>query len=243
VLASPAAILEVVGRGYGDYCPTARAAEIFAERWTPLIIRNIYLQAHTFSDIHRGCPRISTTLLTQRLRALERAQIVERVTAPDGRGSRYLLTTAGQELAEVVLQMGTWGARWLDLTPVGYDAGLALWAWAKCVNTAQLPADPIVVRFDITDDKHRYWLLLQRPQAEICIKNPGLNENLIVTTDAVTLTDVQRGCLEFGRAIKAGRLAISGPRNLIKAFPTWGGISYYADVKPAHGPSVRRPGA
>jgi len=115
-----------VARGYGEYCPIAKAAEILAERWTPLIIRNIYLRSHSFSDIHQGCPRMSTTLLAQRLRALERAQVIERVPAPAGRGSRYYLTPAGQELAEVVLDMGTWGARWLDLAPADYDAAVVL---------------------------------------------------------------------------------------------------------------------
>jgi DNA-binding HxlR family transcriptional regulator len=82
------AILVNVRSGYGQYCPIAKAAEILAERWAPLIVRNIYLRAHSFSDIKRGCPRMSTTLLAQRLRALERAQVVERVAAPTGHGSR-----------------------------------------------------------------------------------------------------------------------------------------------------------
>jgi DNA-binding HxlR family transcriptional regulator len=231
-----AAILVTVARGYGEYCPIAKAAEIVAERWTPLIIRNIYLRSHSFSDIHQGCPRMSTTLLAQRLRALERAQVIERVAAPAGRGSRYYLTSAGQELAEVVLHMGTWGARWLDLAPADYDAAVVLWAWAKFVDAGRLPPHRVVARFDISDDKHRYWMLLQRPESEVCVKNPGLDEDLIITTDSVTLTDVHRGRLGFGQAIKSGRLTISGPRDLARAFPTWGGLSYYANVRPARQP-------
>jgi DNA-binding HxlR family transcriptional regulator len=236
VTAERAVILEGVRRGYGDYCPTARAAEILAERWTPLVVRNIFVGAHSFSDIHRGCPRMSTTLLADRLRALERAQVIDRVAAPSGRGSRYYLTSAGQELAEVVLHMGTWGARWLDLTPIDYDAGLTLWAWAKSVDTDRLPPQRVVVRFDVSGDKNRYWMLLHRPEPEVCIKHPGLDEDLIIATDAVTLTDVQRGSLEFAQAVKAGQLSVTGPRDLAKAFPTWGGLSYYANVKPARTP-------
>lgn len=231
-----------MGRGYGEYCPIAKAAEILAERWTPLIIRNIYLRSHSFSDIHRGCPRMSTTLLARRLRTLERAQIIERVPAPAGRGSRYYLTSAGQELADVVLQMGRWGARWLELAPVDYDAAVVLWAWAKFVDADRLPPHRVVVRFDISDDPNkRYWMLLQRPEPEVCIKNPGLDEDLIVTTDSVTLTDIHRGRLDFGQATKAGRLALSGPLDLARAFPTWGGLSYYANVTPARQPSRKQP--
>jgi DNA-binding HxlR family transcriptional regulator len=229
-----AAILVNVRTGYGQYCPIAKAAEILAERWTPLIVRNIYLRAHSFSDIKRGCPRMSTTLLAQRLRALERAQVVERVAAPTGHGSRYYLTSAGQELAGVVLQMGTWGARWLDLDPGDYDAAVVLWGWSKFIDADRLPAHRVVVvRFDISDDKHHYWMLLQRPESEVCVKNPGLDEDLVVTTDSVTLADVHRGRLDFAHAIKSGLLTVCGPPDLARAFPTWGGLSYYAKVKPA----------
>jgi DNA-binding HxlR family transcriptional regulator len=226
-----------MGRGYGEYCPIAKAAEILAERWTPLIIRNIYLRSHSFSDIHRGCPRMSSTLLAHRLRALERAQVIERVMAPAGRGSRYYLTSAGQELAEVVLQMGTWGARWLDLDALDYDAAVVLWAWAKFTEVDRLPPHRVVVRFDISDDVNKhYWMLFQRPEPEVCIKHPGLDEDLVVTTDSVTLTDVHRGRLEFAQAARSGRLTVAGPLDLARAFPTWGGLSYYAGVKPARRP-------
>jgi DNA-binding HxlR family transcriptional regulator len=236
-----AAILENVGRGYGQYCPIAKAAEILAERWTPLIVRNIYLRSHSFSDIHRGCPRMSKTLLAQRLRTLERAQVIERVAAPAGRGSRYYLTPAGQELAEVVLHMGTWGARWLDLAPADYDAGLVLWAWAKCVDASRLPAHRVIVRFDVSDDPNKhFWMLLQRPEPEICVKNPDLGEDLIVAADTVTLTDIHRGRLGFSRAAKTGRLTVRGPLDLARGLPAWVGLSHYATVKPATQPGHAR---
>jgi HxlR-like helix-turn-helix/SCP-2 sterol transfer family len=181
---------------------------------------------------------MSTTLLAQRLRALERAKVVERVTAPTGHGSRYYLTPSGQELAEVVLHMGTWGARWLDLVPADYDAGVVLWAWAKFVDADRLPPRRVVVRFDISDDKHRYWMLMQRPESEVCVRDPGLDEDLVVTTDSVTLTDVHRGRLGFGQAARSGRLTVSGPLDLARAFPTWGGLSRYAGVKPATEPAT-----
>jgi hypothetical protein len=134
----------------------------------------------------------------------------------------------------VVLQMGTWGARWLDLAPADYDAAVVLWVWAKFIDAARLPAHRVVVRFDISDDANkRYWMLLQRPESEVCVKNPGLDEDLVVATDSITLTEVHRGRLGFGQAAKSGRLTISGPRNLARAFPTWGGLSYYAKVQPA----------
>jgi len=64
-------------RTYGQYCPIARGAEIFAERWTPLIIRNLHLGCETVGELLEGAPGLSRTVLIQRLRQLERLDIVE----------------------------------------------------------------------------------------------------------------------------------------------------------------------
>src|SRR5262245_26849006 len=68
----------VVVRGYGQYCPIALAAEIFAERWTPIIVRNIHLGCDRFSDILDGAPGLPRSVLTQRLRLLEREGVIAR---------------------------------------------------------------------------------------------------------------------------------------------------------------------
>src|SRR5262245_6454384 len=56
--------------GYGQFCPIAVACETFAERWTPLILRELLGGARRFNEIRRCIPLISRTLLTQRLREL-----------------------------------------------------------------------------------------------------------------------------------------------------------------------------
>lgn len=224
-----------MGRGYSQYCPIAKASEVMGERWTPLILRNIHLRCHTFSEIHRGCPRLSSTLLTQRLRSLERDGVIERVPAPSGRGSRYNLTAAGQELVEVILHMGTWGARWLELGPRDYEPEVVLWGWAKFFDSTKLPPRRVVIRFDLTDrPRQRFWMLVDRPESEVCVKHPGFEEDLVVTTDCVTLTDVHRGRMAFNAALTSGRMRIEGPPALARAFPTWGGLSYYAGIRRAN---------
>jgi DNA-binding HxlR family transcriptional regulator len=104
-------------RTYGQYCPIARASEVLAERWTPIILRNLPLGSTTFSEIAAGAPGLSRTLLTTRLRKLERAGVVHTTPSPSGRGSRYHLTEAGQDLAAVMKALGTWGERWTELAP------------------------------------------------------------------------------------------------------------------------------
>ena len=64
-------------KGYGQFCPVAVASEIFAERWTPLILRELLAGETRFNAIRRGVPLMSRTLLARRLRELEDAGVVE----------------------------------------------------------------------------------------------------------------------------------------------------------------------
>ena len=84
---------------YGQFCPVAKASEIFAERWTPLILRELLCGSHRFSELEHGLPRISRSLLAQRLRFLADAGPVER-TIPTGKRSleyhRILLLHEGR---------------------------------------------------------------------------------------------------------------------------------------------------
>ena len=66
-------------RGYGQFCPVAKAAEVVAERWTPLVIREMIAGSRRFSEIQRGVPLMSSSLLSRRLRELEQAGIIDRL--------------------------------------------------------------------------------------------------------------------------------------------------------------------
>ncbi len=226
-----------MSRGYGQYCPIAKGAEVFAERWTPLIVRNLYLGCHSFNQIHAGVPRMSRTLLASRLAFLERNGVVERRPSPTGRGWRYHLTPAGHELTEVCLALGTWAARWLEVTPRDHDPYVVLWAWHKAIEIDRLPDRRVVVRFDLRDrPTDRFWLLLDRPEVELCIKHPGFDEDLIATTDSATLTAVHLGRLPLAEAMARGAWELQGPPELVRAFPSWGGLSRFAGVRPVHPP-------
>ncbi len=222
-------------RGYGQYCPVTRAAEVFAERWTPVIVRNLLMGCHSFAQIADGAPGMSRTLLTQRLRQLEQRGIIERRPNPRGRGSLYFLTEAGAELEGVCMALGTWGARWTELGPEHLDAYTVLWSSCRRMNMeGGLPERRVVVRFDLRDGpKRRFWLLLQRPEAEVCMKPPGFDEDLVVTTDVETLTRWHTGLLSFDDARRSGRFDIEGPRALVRAFPGWNWLSRFAEVAPA----------
>jgi DNA-binding HxlR family transcriptional regulator len=210
---------------YGQFCPIARGAEVFAMRWTPLIVRNMLLGCRTFGEIREGLPGISKTLLSQRLSLLEHYGILERRPNPNGRGSLYELTTAGKELQAVTNSLGAWGSRWLDLAPAHFDAGIVLWALCKTVPADDLPAARTVIRFTLRDGKHRrFWLLLDRPRAEVCAKPPGFEEDMVVETTQQWLTRWYVGEIRLGSAMRQGLFEVRGPRPLVRKLASWGGL-------------------
>jgi DNA-binding HxlR family transcriptional regulator len=100
-------------KGYGQFCPVAVACGVFAERWTPLILREMFCGSRRFNELRRGVPLISRTLLAQRLRELEDAVVVESLPLASARGREYRQTQAGQEFWDVINALGAWGQRWI----------------------------------------------------------------------------------------------------------------------------------
>jgi DNA-binding HxlR family transcriptional regulator len=209
-------------KNYGQYCPIARASEVLAERWTLIIVRNLLVGCHTFSELYEGAPGIPKDTLTQRLELLEQSGIIERKSSPRGRGFRYFLTPRGQELKSVCDAIGNWGARWLEIKSEHINPGYVLWATSRLVNTDRLPQKRLIVRVDIRDQpRQKFWLLLQRPQPEVCTTYPGTPEDLVITTDAKTLVDWHLRKFSYEDAVRRKLIEVDGPRPLADAFPTW----------------------
>jgi DNA-binding HxlR family transcriptional regulator len=222
-------------RTYGQYCPIARAAEIFAERWTPLIIRNLHVGGGGFSEVLEGAPGLSRSLLSQRLKQLERLGVVASTPKPDGHGRRYALTPAGRELFTVCQSLGEWGARWLEIAPEHLDPFVALWSMGNALRRDRLPPRRVVIRFDFTGRPRpeRYWLLLEHGEVEICKRYPGFQEDLFVTAEAEAFVHWHAGRLAWAQAVREGRIRLDGPTSLVRAFPTWNAGSMFAHIRPA----------
>lgn len=209
-------------KAYGQYCPIARASELLAERWTPIIIRNLLNGCSTFGEIRQGAPGIPKALLADRLVTLERCGIITAEPNPRTRGHRYQLTEKGWGLKSVCDAMGSWGAKWLDLEPDDLDPAYALWATCKLVDMAKVPRNGVVVRVDLADEPdQRYWMLLQPPRAELCSSYPGRAEDLVVSTDTETLARWNLRQISLDEARRAGRFEMVGLPSLARAFVSW----------------------
>jgi DNA-binding HxlR family transcriptional regulator len=216
---------------YGQYCPIARASEILAERWTLIIVRNLLAGCRTFSELCEGAPGIPKDTLTGRLELLEQSGIIERTPSPRGRGFVYSLTPRGLELKSVCDAIGNWGARWLEIKPEHINAGYVLWVTSRLVILDKLPGKRVIVRVDLRDQpRQKFWLLLQRPQPELCTAYPGAPEDLVVTTDSKTLVNWHLRKFSYDEALQRRLIEVDGPRSLADAFPTWIRPSPFAHV-------------
>jgi len=212
-------------RTYGQYCPIARASEILAERWTPIILRNLLLGSSTFTEIADGAPGLSRTLLTARLRELERAGVVERVPNATGRGWRYEPSEAGRDLAGVMVALGSWGERWMELAPEHLDPGVVLHSWCSWyLDRDRLPPTRVVARFAFPDLARKgslLWLIFDGDRSEVCQHDPGFEVDVYVQAESRALAEWHLGRLEWGDALRTERIKVSGTRALARALPTW----------------------
>ena len=103
---------------YRQYCPIARASEILAERWNPLIVRNLMFGADTFSAIARGVPTMSRSMLLKRLDELEHAGVIESGVKAEGRGHTYRLTAGWKSRRNTPIPASRCGrgarSKWID---------------------------------------------------------------------------------------------------------------------------------
>ncbi|MGD9704131.1 MAG: winged helix-turn-helix transcriptional regulator [Acidimicrobiia bacterium] len=213
-----------MSREYRQYCPVSLGSEVLADRWTPLILREMVLGSTRFNDIERGLPGISRTLLAQRLRHLERKGVLQRHPARAGRGSEYHLTPAGRDLEPVIMALGEWAVRWLltEPEPTEIDPlGLTWWMHLR-VDTDKLPDRRVVVEFDYRGvNATVVWLVLDRGEPSVCVKHPGFDSDVVVTTEPAAFMRVFSGIDSLADARRDGTVVIDGPPALTRAFGRW----------------------
>lgn len=222
---------------YGQFCPIAAACEFFAERWTPLLLRELLSGSHRFNELQRGLPLMSRTLLAQRLRELESAGVVERRPKTSGRGFEYHLSEAGEALGPIVLQLGDWGQRWVyaRISKDDLDPGLLMWDMRRRIEVEALPSRRVVVQFNFRGLPHgakgmkHWWLLLDASEVELCMQDPGHELDLLVHADLYAMTQVWTGEQSFADALRQGTIQIQGPPKLARSFPGWLKLGYYAN--------------
>lgn len=222
-------------RPYGEFCPISKATDLFGERWTPLVVRELMCGSTRFSEIQAGIPGIPKSLLAKRLKKLRDAEVIVRDTGDSPRKVSYRLTQQGMELGDVIMALGIWGQRWYNrhITEENVEPTLLLWDMHRRLHTSRLPEERVLVQFDLYGAAETtIWLVLEKSSPSVCDFDPGFGVDLFVKADVLELTRVWMGLRSWKSVLTDESVQLSGPSEYTRNFPDWFQLSIFASVGP-----------
>ncbi len=210
-----------------EYCEVSTATRLIGDRWSLLIVRELAVGNTRFSQIHDALPGLSRSLLTSRLRYLERIGVLERraVGATDRRSTHsYALTDIGWGLVPVLRALGDWAQS--KLIPAGADdrdnVPLLLRRSQDSVERAVLPGGRICIQYHFADSRESSaFLRVNRSGVTACLGVADEDSDLVVRTTPATLSDLYWGRRTCRHAIAQRDITFEGPVAHARAFPDW----------------------
>jgi DNA-binding HxlR family transcriptional regulator len=227
-------LLDRTERGsYGQFCPVAMAAEIFCNRWTALVLRELLCGTTRFNDLRRGVPRMSPTLLSKRLKELEVAGVITATRTNQPGVMDYRPTEAGEDLRPIIMSLGFWGQRWVEstLSLKNLDPGLLMWDMRRNLQPSPLPPRRTTINFiypDMRADRKSWWLVVDHEKVDLCLTDPGYEVDLYVSCPLRAMTAVWMGVATLNSEIEAGRIKVTGDSAIARSMRQWLGLSPFA---------------
>jgi DNA-binding HxlR family transcriptional regulator len=222
-------------KGYGQFCPVAKATELIGEKWTLLVLRELLLGTTRFNDFQLAMSPMSPTLLTKRLRHLEKCGIIIRKKLSNQNGYEYRLTAAGKQLSPLIEVLAVWGMRWArgQLTDDELDVEFLMREVQRRLQTEHLPDGQTVIclMFDELTKHKTWWLLVDGDAVDLCTEDPGKEVDLYIKSSVRTMVEVWEGDLDIRMALRGGLIKALGLRRLIRTMPDWFGVCLYKEVR------------
>ena len=208
---------------YGQFCPVAKTAEIFGDRWSPLIIRELCYGPRSYGDFLAAIPLISKTMLAQRLKELAAFDVVHADAKENGRGHIYALTAAGEAFRPMIGMMGEWGLKWGQglIGPGDLDSKLLIGGIRQHIDREDIPAQEFVLRFDFrgipkgSRNPRHWWLLIRQDEIEVCLKDPGQDLDVMIEVDLGAFTKVWTGYCRLEEPLARGLIRFHGTKSAI----------------------------
>jgi DNA-binding HxlR family transcriptional regulator/putative sterol carrier protein len=197
---------------YQQYCGAARALDVVGDRWTLLIVRELMFGPRRFTDLIDGLPGISRNLLTERLRALERDDIVVRSELPPPAARQvYELTDDGRDLANAAIPLVAWGARRLGERRPD-ESFRSHWAALAMVTFADRDAARgISESYQYEVGGMPFHFVVEDGSIELRYGRAA-TPAVTITTDQETWADMASGRTTTSAAAAGGALTIAGDR-------------------------------
>ena len=209
---------------YGQFCPLAQATQLLCERWTLLLVRELIAGSTRFSELQKGLPLMSPTLLSTRLKQLRVAGVIQRAGT---KGNHvYSLTEAGRELLPVIQLLGVWGHRWAPsrLHDGDLDAGLLMWDMRRSIDPEVLPGHRVVVQFEYADaprGAQHWWLVAEQGQVDLCLDDRGYEVDIVIRSSLKAMTEVWICQRDFDDAVSNGYIQVMGDKKLTRKLQGW----------------------
>ena len=204
-------------RKYNSGCAVAHALDLVGERWALLVVRDLVLGPKRFTDLLAGLPGASADVLTQRLRELTEAGVVDRRRlSPPAASWVYELTPWGAELAPVVLGLAQWASRSPTMrydAPLGTDSlMLSLQALFDGPAAADLEA---TIAVHLGDERFQ----LHIADGELTVARGEIDEpDATIDTDQTTLMSLLRTDRPLDEVLASGNLRVAGERAIVERF-------------------------
>lgn len=206
-------------RSYNQYCGLAYALDLVGERWTLLIIRELIAGPRRFKDLLAGLPGISTNLLAERLKSLEREGLLCRRILPPPAGSTvYELSPVGQGLEKTLLELGKWGSQFVP-PAAGEAALLNVGSYALTLKTFFRPerAQGINETYELRIDREVLHVEIKGKRIQVEQGEAG-KADAIFQTDIASYLALLTGQLQPDEAMVKGLIRVEGDPAALSRF-------------------------
>lgn len=209
---------------YGQFCPLAQATQLLCECWTLIIVRELMAGSTRFSELQRGTPLLSPTLLSTRLKQLVNAGVVVMHEARPN--PTYHLTPAGQALRPIIEHLGIWGHHWAGsrLNDGDLDAGLLMWDMRRSVDAQVFPQRRVVVQFEYPDapaGARDWWLVSESGEIDLCLHDNGYEVDILIRCSLRTMTEIWTCRRPFSDAVRSRDIDVKGDSKLAGRLQDW----------------------
>jgi DNA-binding HxlR family transcriptional regulator len=200
-------------RTYDQYCALARALDLVGERWTLLIVRELFAGPQRFSDLLQTLPGIGNGLLATRLREMQASGLIEAVVLPVPAAARvYQLTALGRQLDEAVTALGRWGANFLSAPTTDLHQHPLWLLQSLAASTRRLPGGGPALNIDVQLDGQRHHLRIRSGRVS-AHRGPHYEPRACIITSGEVLYALSKGQMQLADALSAGQLEISGEQD------------------------------
>ncbi len=213
------------------------SADLLGDKWTLLLLREMFQGTKRFSRFQRALPRLSPSILSKRLKMLEAADIIVRKPAATGQAKQYTLTRSGRELGPIIENMAIWGMRWRSraIASQDCDVGGFMWDFHRTMSTEYLPDGQTVILVQISDrtDLNTWWIIANGDTVDLCPQDPGHEVDVYITAPLTDLIALWMGDITVAQATASQKIFLDGPPHLTGSAQDWISQSPLADVRPA----------